>query len=78
MLGREVLPKVEGGRDTPYIPTLVPWWPYYTGIYSPVCLPGSTSRIPAGLVSGAALPVAPCRPVWLSLGEPMGKSLCAS
>ena len=30
----------EGGY--PYIPTRVPWWPYYSLVYTPVCLPGYT------------------------------------
>jgi len=41
-----------GGRERreegiPTIPTRVPWWPYYTGIYGPAILPGwTTSNLP--------------------------------
>jgi len=33
----------EGGSGIPTIPTMVPWWPYYPGVYSPACRPGYTS-----------------------------------
>jgi len=70
-----VMPAPVGGGEEegyPYIPTMYPWWPYYPRIYTPVCLPGSTSLIPAVLVSGAALLGAVCTPVWLTLGETRG------